>query len=64
MWNNNFTGFVCSGDNGTERCSAQFSPTTIRHAMRMDFENLENKILMDLNNMEMPDLNTIEKSVH
>ena len=31
--------------------------------MKMDFENLENKILMDLNNMDMPDLNNIEKSV-
>ncbi len=62
-WNPNFTEFVCSGDNGHERCSAHFSPTAIRHGMKMDFENLENKILMDLNSMEMPDLNTIEKTV-
>ena len=62
-WNPNFTEFVCSGDNGHERCSAHFSPTAIRHGMKMDFESLENKILLVRNSMEMPDLNTIEKTV-
>lgn len=63
-WNPNFTEFVCTGNDGRDRCAARFSPTDIRHNMKMDFENTEDALYAKFNKLQKPDLNKIEKSIH
>lgn len=64
QWNPSFTEFVCSGTNGKERCSARFTPMTIRRNMKLDFEDMEEKIISDFNKLQKPDLVRIEQSIH
>lgn len=59
-WNSNFTNFVCSN---VTKCQVTMSPTTIRHAMKLDLESEENKLIMKINAMDMPDLDTVEHAL-
>lgn len=63
-WNPNYTEFQCSGSDGNGRCSAKFSPTDIRHNMKMTFENTEDELYARFNKLQKPDLNKIESSIH
>lgn len=62
-WNPSYTEFVCMGSNGSERCSARFSPMAIRRNMKLDFEDIEEKMMAEFNQLQKPNLNTIEKSI-
>lgn len=66
QWNNNFTELICTGgESSSERCMAKFSPMAIRRNMNLDFENMEEQMLSEFNNLQKPDLNNIEKeSLH
>ena len=59
-WDINFTKFKCRG-NG---CNYQIDPTSIRQRMKLDFEDLENSMISELNHVKMPNLKDIEKSIH
>lgn len=63
-WNPSFTELVCSGNDGRERCSARFSPMTIRRNMKLDFEDFEEQMMAKFNQLQKPDLNKIESSIH
>lgn len=62
-WNPSFTEFICTGDNGRDRCSARFSPMAIRRNMKLDFEDLEEKMIMEFNHLDKPNLTKIESSI-
>ncbi len=59
-WNSSYTGLVCSN---IGKCNVQVSPTYIRHNMTLDFESDENNVVMQINSMDMPDLDSVEKAL-
>lgn len=59
-WEPNFTKLKCRG-NG---CNYQVDPTTLRQKMKLDFEDLENSMISNLNHIKMPNLKDIEKIIH
>lgn len=63
-WNPNFTELVCNGGTSSnDRCNARFSPMAIRRNMTLDFENLEEKLNSEFNQLQRPNLNKIEESI-
>ena len=48
-YNNNYTGFVCT------ECRKNYSFMAIRRRMKKDMEDVENIMISELGNMEMPD---------
>ena len=62
-WNVNFTEFVCTGNDGSDRCSARVSPSVLRDAMKKDFEAVEDKILQEVYGVPVPNLKSIEQTV-
>lgn len=63
QWNPTYTEFICSGSDGRERCSARFTPMALRRNMKLDFEDLEEKMMAEFNHLQKPNLNKIEKSI-
>lgn len=54
-YNSLYTSFKCSND----RCKVEFRPMEIRRRMRRDLEDLESRTISMLNQVSMPDFNSI-----
>lgn len=57
-WNSNFTALSCTNS----QCNYQISPTGLRRHMDLNYEELENKLISSLNQLQMPNLTRIERS--
>lgn len=55
-WNANFTELHCNNP----QCGMKYSPLQIRNRMSRDFEEVEDQIITKLNDVDMPNLSTIE----
>ena len=58
-WNSSYTGLGCENS----MCKFQTSPMQLRKKMKLDYEELENKLTSSLNNLKMPNLTSIEKEI-
>lgn len=59
QWNVNYTMLTCSNS----QCSFQTSPMNLRRKMNLDYEEMENRLITNLNSIKMPNLTKIEQSV-
>lgn len=59
QWLSNYTALQCTNSG----CNLQLSPTEIRRRMNLSYEKLENEITNQFNNLQMPNLTSIEQSI-
>ena len=59
-YNTNYTGFVCSN----KECPQKYSFMDIKRRMRFNTEELENRIIMQLNNIEMPNFDKLNDDIY
>ena len=59
-YNNNYTSFICSN----KECPQKYSFMDIKRRMRFNIEELENKVIMQLNNIEMPNFDKINDDIY
>jgi predicted RNA-binding Zn-ribbon protein involved in translation (DUF1610 family) len=58
-YDSNFTHFVCPNTS----CRAKYRVMDIRRRMSLDLENAENKMISTLNNLPLPDMSSIERTI-
>lgn len=58
-WNGNYTGFGCENSG----CGFHTTPMQLRKKMKLDYDDLENRLVSSLGNLKMPNLTTIEKEI-
>lgn len=58
-YNDNYTGFICS-NNG---CRVKYSFLDIRRRMDLSLEDYENQMIASINNVEMPDFDTVNETI-
>lgn len=58
-WNNKYTMLLCTNVG----CNHQSTPSQLRQRMDLDFENIENKMISNLNSIQMPNLATVERQL-
>ena len=59
-WNRNYTALMCTNSGS---CGFQTAPMNLRRMMRLDMEDLENRLIGEFNNMKMPNLDNIEHEI-
>lgn len=55
QYNENYTHFICSNSS----CRTKYRIMDIRRRMNLDLENIEDQVISMLNNMEMPDFESV-----
>jgi hypothetical protein len=58
-YNSNYTGFICSNSD----CRLKFTFLDLRRRMDLSLEDYENRVIAGLNNVEMPDFDTINETM-
>lgn len=58
-WNRNYTGLVCTNHN----CNFQIAPMDLKRYMKSSMEDMENRMIGDLNELKTPNLVSIERVI-
>lgn len=59
-YNRNYTGFVCQNT----QCKTKYNFLDVRRRMNLDLENLEDKMIAELNHVEMPDFDRLNEVIY
>lgn len=59
-YNRNYTGFVCQNSS----CNTKYNFLDVRRRMNLDLEQLEDRMIADLNHVEMPDFDRLNETVY
>lgn len=59
-YNRNYTGFVCQNSS----CNTKYNFLDVRRRMNLDLEKLEDRMISDLNHVEMPDFDRLNETVY
>lgn len=59
-YNRNYTGFVCQNSS----CNTKYNFLDVRRRMNLDLEKLEDRMISDLNHVEMPDFDRLNETIY
>ena len=60
-WNRNYTGLVCTNSSG---CGFHIAPMDLKRQMKSTIEEMENRMMGELNSLKTPNLNSIESVIN
>ena len=60
IYNSNYTGFICKNPT----CKTKYNFLDLRRRMNLDLEDLENRMITELNHVEMPDFDRLNENVY